>query len=365
MTAPAPSPNWCRPTPTRDLSPRPCSTTSPSTPGRPRTPPATASSSNSSTRTRPPRTRPSSRPSPAGSGSGVSRSRDRRLLINGQPVMICGVNRHDHHPHTGKTLTVDDLRAELTLMKRNNINAVRTAHYPNDPALLDLCDELGLYVVDEANIESHARLSSLCHDVRYHPAIVDRVQRTVLRDRGHACVIGWSLGNESGHGAAHDAAAAWVRADRPDPLRPVRGVAASRVGPARRRRRPPRRPHGIEAPRQRRRLPHVRIGRRHRGLGPLGRGERRGRSAAHTLRVQPRDGQLERGPRRLLGGVRGPGRPAGRFRLGLAGSGPGRRRRPRPALLGLRRSLRRSPQRRELLHQRPGRARPHPASGPA
>jgi beta-galactosidase len=130
-------------------------------------------------------------------------------------VMICGVNRHDHHPETGKTLTLEDLRDDLTLMKRNNINAVRTAHYPNDPLLLDLCDELGLYVVDEANIESHARLSSLCHDIRYHPAIVDRVQRTVLRDRRHACVIGWSLGNESGHGAAHDAAAAWVRAVDP------------------------------------------------------------------------------------------------------------------------------------------------------
>ncbi|MFN3216073.1 MAG: glycoside hydrolase family 2 TIM barrel-domain containing protein [Acidimicrobiales bacterium] len=140
---------------------------------------------------------------------------DRQLLVNGQAVMICGVNRHDHHPETGKTPTVDDLRDDLVLMKRNNINAVRTAHYPNDPALLDLCDELGLYVVDEANIESHARLSSLCHDVRYHPAIVDRVQRTVLRDRRHACVIGWSLGNESGHGAAHDAAAAWVRAVDP------------------------------------------------------------------------------------------------------------------------------------------------------
>ncbi len=144
---------------------------------------------------------------------------DRRLLVNGEPVMICGVNRHDHHPDTGKTLTVEDLRAELTLMKRHNINAVRTAHYPNDPALLDLCDELGLYVVDEANVESHARLASLCHDVRYHPAIVDRVQRMVLRDRGHACVIGWSLGNESGHGAAHDAAAAWIRSI--DPTRVV------------------------------------------------------------------------------------------------------------------------------------------------
>lgn len=139
----------------------------------------------------------------------------RRLLVNGQPVLINGVNRHDHHPETGKTQTVDDLRADLVTMKRHNVNAVRTAHYPNDPALLDLCDELGLYVVDEANVESHGRLRSLCGDPRYHGAIVSRVQRMVQRDRNHACVIGWSLGNESGHGPAHDAAAAWVRATDP------------------------------------------------------------------------------------------------------------------------------------------------------
>ena len=141
--------------------------------------------------------------------------RDRSLLINGAPVLICGVNRHDHHPDTGKTMTVDELRAELVTMKRHNINAVRTAHYPNDPALLDLCDELGLYVIDEANAESHARLASLCHDQRFHGAFLSRVQRMVLRDRNHPSIIGWSLGNEAGHGAGHDAAAAWVRSTDP------------------------------------------------------------------------------------------------------------------------------------------------------
>ncbi len=135
----------------------------------------------------------------------------RRLLVNGAPVTIAGVNRHDHHPDTGKTINADELRAELVSMKRHNINAIRTAHYPNDPALLDLCDELGLYVVDEANVESHARQSSLAVGGLYDQAILSRVSRMVLRDRSHPCVIGWSLGNESGHGPGHDAAAAWVR----------------------------------------------------------------------------------------------------------------------------------------------------------
>ena len=137
--------------------------------------------------------------------------RDRRLLINGQPILIAGVNRHDHHHETGKTLTLAELRDDLVTMKRHNINAVRTAHYPNDHRLLDLCDELGLYVVDEANVESHARLASLALDERFAPAIIERTRRMVLRDRNHPCVIGWSLGNESGHGPAHDAAAAWIR----------------------------------------------------------------------------------------------------------------------------------------------------------
>ncbi len=144
---------------------------------------------------------------------------DGNLLVNGEPIMIAGVNRHDHHPVTGKTVTAEDIRADLVLMKQHNINAVRTAHYPNDPVLLDLCDELGLYVIDEANIESHARMWSLSDDDRWHRPIVERVMRMVRRDRNHPCIIGWSLGNESGYGAGHSAAAAWVR--HTDPSRIV------------------------------------------------------------------------------------------------------------------------------------------------
>lgn len=138
-----------------------------------------------------------------------------QLRINGAPVRIIGVNRHEFHPETGRTVDHAHMRRDLELMKQHHINAVRCAHYPDAPAFYDLCDELGLYVIDEADIESHARQASLCHDPRYVGAIVERVARMVQRDRNHACVIVWSLGNESGYGAAHGAAAAWVRSTEP------------------------------------------------------------------------------------------------------------------------------------------------------
>ena len=144
---------------------------------------------------------------------------DRQLLVNGAPVMINGVNRHDHHPDRGPAVSVDDMRADLFAMKRHNINAVRCSHYPNDHRFLDLCDELGFYVIDETNFESHAFITSLCHDGRYRDVLLERVARMVERDKNHPSVIVWSLGNESGYGAMHDAAAAWVRRyDRTRPL---------------------------------------------------------------------------------------------------------------------------------------------------
>ena len=142
-----------------------------------------------------------------------------QLRINGEPVRIIGVNRHEFHPDTGRTVDIDHMRRDLELMKQHHVNAVRCAHYPDTPAFYDLCDELGLYVIDEADVESHARQASLCHDPRYVGAIVERVARMVQRDRNHACVIAWSLGNESGDGAAHAAAAAWVRST--DASRPL------------------------------------------------------------------------------------------------------------------------------------------------
>jgi len=133
------------------------------------------------------------------------------LLVNGKRIMIQGVNRHDHHPDRGKAVTVQDMREDVVAMKQHNINAVRCSHYPNDPRFLDICDELGLYVVDEANIESHAWITSLCHDSAYRATWLSRVSRMVERDKNHPSVIMWSLGNESGYGSVHDAAAAWVR----------------------------------------------------------------------------------------------------------------------------------------------------------
>ncbi len=144
---------------------------------------------------------------------------ERELRVNGRRIMIRGVNRHDHHPDRGKAVTVADMRDDLEAMKRHNVNAVRCSHYPNDPRLLDLCDELGLYVVDEANIESHAFNTSLCDDPRYRGAWLARGARMVERDRNHPCVILWSLGNESGYGVNHDALAGWIRAT--DPTRPL------------------------------------------------------------------------------------------------------------------------------------------------
>jgi beta-galactosidase len=145
--------------------------------------------------------------------------KERELLVNGRPVLIKGVNRHDHDDRSGKAVTRESMRQDLVLMKQFNFNAVRTAHYPNDPHFYDLCDELGLYVVDEANVESHAFLASLCHDARYAPALLDRAMRMVQRDKNHPSVILWSLGNESGYGASHDAMAGWIR--RTDPGRPL------------------------------------------------------------------------------------------------------------------------------------------------
>ena len=148
------------------------------------------------------------------------------LLINGRRVLIRGVNRHDFDPLTGRVISRESMRADLVVMKQFGFNAVRTSHYPNDPAFLELTDELGLYVIDEADIESHAFQSTLCDDPRYLGQWVARVSRMVERDRNHPSVIAWSLGNESGSGANHEAAAAWVR--RADPSRPLHYEGAIR-----------------------------------------------------------------------------------------------------------------------------------------
>ncbi|OQY34348.1 MAG: hypothetical protein B6241_05030 [Spirochaetaceae bacterium 4572_59] len=152
--------------------------------------------------------------------------KNRELQINGKPVMIKGVNRHEHDDRTGKTLTRESMIQDILLLKQFNFNAVRCCHYPDTPEWYELCDEYGIYLVDEANIESHDYYDQLCRDPRWSAAFSERVRRMVLRDRNHPSIILWSLGNESGYGPNHDAAAGWVRGC--DPSRPLHYEGACR-----------------------------------------------------------------------------------------------------------------------------------------
>ncbi|RME77237.1 MAG: DUF4981 domain-containing protein, partial [Chloroflexi bacterium] len=143
----------------------------------------------------------------------------RELLVNGQPVIFKGVNRHEHDDRRGKAVTLESMLADVKLLKQFNFNAVRTAHYPNDPRFYDLCDEYGLYVIDEANIECHAVYNKLPNDPDWATAFLERGRRMVERDKNHPCIILWSLGNESGYGPNFDALAGWIRGR--DPSRPL------------------------------------------------------------------------------------------------------------------------------------------------
>ena len=145
--------------------------------------------------------------------------KDRLLLVNGKRVLIKGVNRHDHHDTKGKALDRETMRLDAVTIKRFNFNAVRASHYPNDPYWLDLCDELGLYLIDEANLESHAYYQQVGRDRRYAAAFLERAVRMVERDKNHPSVILWSLGNETGYSPNHDAMAGWIRGY--DPSRPL------------------------------------------------------------------------------------------------------------------------------------------------
>jgi len=151
-------------------------------------------------------------------------TKNRQVLINGKAIMIKGVNYHDHDDTTGKAISRERFLQDIHLMKQHNVNAVRTSHYPKDSLWLDLCDEYGLYVVDEANIESHGLYGEICKDPQYALAFTDRVMRMVTRDKNHPSVIFWSLGNESGYGPNHDAAAGWIRGYDPTRLVHYEGV---------------------------------------------------------------------------------------------------------------------------------------------
>ena len=155
--------------------------------------------------------------------------RDGILQVNGKAILIKGVNRHDHNSKNGKVVSIDDMKKDLELMKRLNFNAVRTSHYPPSPYFLDLCDKIGLYVVDEANIESHGDSffpevsycprNRLANDSMYENAIFQRVSRMVKRDFNHPSIIIWSLGNESGIGSNFIKAYKWIKSY--DTTRPI------------------------------------------------------------------------------------------------------------------------------------------------
>ncbi|MEM2585008.1 MAG: glycoside hydrolase family 2 TIM barrel-domain containing protein, partial [Thermoproteota archaeon] len=201
--------------------------------------------------------------------------RNGRILINGVPVYLKGVNRHEHDDVRGHAITVESMEKDIILMKQFNFNAVRTSHYPNHPAWYDLCDKYGIYIIDEANIECHGlvgflrtiwqiedttgkkwsellkefheklkeksweeimeeisrrfpRYTEPAHDPEWLHAFMERTVRMVERDKNHPCVIIWSLGNESGYGPNHDALAGWIHGY--DPTRPVHYEGTIRTG---------------------------------------------------------------------------------------------------------------------------------------
>jgi len=147
---------------------------------------------------------------------------DGRYRLNGEPLLIRGVNRHEHDPDTGHVVDRAAMLRDIQLLKENNFNAVRTAHYPNMPAWYDLCDEYGILVWDEANIESHGMgywKHCLAKQPEWIPAHVDRVERVLERDKNHPSIVAWSMGNESGDGEAFRVCMEWMKAN--DPTRPV------------------------------------------------------------------------------------------------------------------------------------------------
>ena len=136
---------------------------------------------------------------------------DGQLLVNGRPVLLYGVNRHDHSQHGGKVVSRETMERDIQLMKQLNINAVRTSHYPNDPYWYELTDQYGLYVIDEANIETHGLGGKLANDPAWSQAFMERGMRMVERDKNHPSIIFWSLGNESGMGPNHAAMSSWIK----------------------------------------------------------------------------------------------------------------------------------------------------------
>ena len=156
-------------------------------------------------------------------GFRTSEIKNGQFLFNGVPVTIKGVNRHEHDPVTAHVISEESMLRDIQLMKQFNINTVRTCHYPNDPRWYELCDQYGLYVIDEANIESHGMGynpdRTLGNDPRFMKAHLARVESMLERDKNHPCIIFWSMGNEAGDGVNFDTCYKWIK--QRDPSRPV------------------------------------------------------------------------------------------------------------------------------------------------
>jgi beta-galactosidase/evolved beta-galactosidase subunit alpha len=283
--------------------------------------------------------------------------KDGRFRVNGVPIRFKGVNRHEHHPELGRTVPLETMREDILLMKRHNINAVRTSHYPPDPRFLDLCDQYGLYVIDECDLETHGFLglegsTNPADDPAFEAACVDRMVRMVRRDRNHPCVVLWSLGNEAGFGRNHQDDGGCRPRRRPDAPAPLRRRPLHR---GRRRVQP-----DVHAARRR--------DRDRRASGKLRRpgapGGRACREAVPALRIRPCDGQRAGRPEGVLGRVLPVRAAARRLRLGMD-----RPRHPaedarRPHLFRLRRRLRRRAQRRQLRDRWPPVPGPDPVARP-
>ena len=154
--------------------------------------------------------------------------RNGQLLVNGAPVRFRGVNRHEHDPRTARVMSEERMLQDILLMKQANINAVRTSHYPNVSRWYELCDSLGLYVMDEADIEEHGLRGTLASTPDWHAAFLDRAVRMAERDKNHPSIVMWSMGNESGYGTNFAAISAWLHDF--DPTRPVHYEGAQGAG---------------------------------------------------------------------------------------------------------------------------------------
>lgn len=165
-------------------------------------------------------------------GFRTSEIRNGQLLVNGVPILIKGVNRHEHDPKTGRTITVQSMIDDIRLMKQFNINAVRCSHYPNRPEWYALCDKYGIYLVDEANIESHGMDfhpdGTLANNEEWITPFMERMSRMVERDKNFPSIITWSLGNESGYGKHFETIYNWTK--KRDNSRPVQYEGSRRTG---------------------------------------------------------------------------------------------------------------------------------------